>query len=188
MQILCILLRPTGARFSDKKRQQWDINKEPKGGVLVGVPLWGADVDFEYRVGSKDFLEQDILASFLEKHQAQLHGVQKVLEHAPEGRDAGTAVERVLRLCIVARLVHIARIFPPSFSVPVLMQCHQMTIQFVVQKLYAWKKTSFWNSVHEKRVMWNLELKIAEGGTGLIPQWKLADASSAASWLQPLQT
>ena len=32
VQILCILLRPTGARFSDKKRQQWDINKKPKGG------------------------------------------------------------------------------------------------------------------------------------------------------------
>ena len=48
VQILCILLRPAGARFSDKKRQQWDINKEPKGGVsLVGVPLWGPDVDFE---------------------------------------------------------------------------------------------------------------------------------------------
>ena len=36
--------------------------------------------------------------------------------------------------------------------------------------------------------MWNLELQIAEGGTGLIPQWKLAGASYAASWLQPLQT
>ena len=48
VKILCILLRPTGARFSDKKRRQWDINKEPKGGVsLVGVPLWGPDVDFE---------------------------------------------------------------------------------------------------------------------------------------------
>ena len=28
VQILCIVLRPTGARFSDKKRQKWDINKE----------------------------------------------------------------------------------------------------------------------------------------------------------------
>ena len=185
MQILCILLRPTGARFSDKKRQQWDINKEPKGGVLVGVPLWGADVDFEYRVGSKDFLEQDILASIVQKHEPQLQGLQKVLEHAPEGRDAGTAVERVLHLCIVARLVHIARIFPPSFSVPAFKKCHQMTIQFVVQKLYVWKKHYV---IQEKLVMWNLELQIAEGEAGLIPHWKLADASYVASWLQPLQT
>ena len=60
-----------------------------------------------------------------------------------------------------------------------------MTIQFVVQKLYVWKKH---HVIQEKLVMWNLELQIAEGGTGLIPQWKLADASFATSWLQPLQT
>ena len=97
----------------------------------------------------------------MQKHEAQLQGLQKVLEHAPEGRDAGTAVERVLRLCIVARLVHIARIFPPNFSVPVLKQCHQMTIQFVVQKLYAWKNTQFWSSAREKLALWHLELQIA---------------------------
>jgi hypothetical protein len=37
-------------------------------------------------------------------------------------------------------------------------------------------------------VRWNIELQIAEGGTGLVPQWKLADAAYVASWFQPLKT
>ena len=88
-------------------------------------------------------------------------------------------------MCITARLVHIARIFPSSFSVPILQQCHHMTLDFVMQQLYAWKETSFWDAQHKQLVRWNLELQIAEGGTGLVPQWKLADASYAASWFHP---
>ena len=33
-----------------------------------------------------------------------------------------------------------------------------------------------------------MELQVSEGGTDLVPQWKLADASYAASWFQPLRT
>ena len=128
------------------------------------------------RVGSKEFLEQEQFNLILQKHAAQLDGLKKVLDHAPYARDAGSAVERVLRLCTSARLVHFERNFPPSFSVPLLQQCHQKTLNFVVQHLYAWKDASFWNEMHKKLALWNLELQIAEGGAGLVPQWKLADA------------
>ena len=33
-----------------------------------------------------------------------------------------------------------------------------------------------------------MELRIEDGGTGLVPQWRLAHASFAASWFQPLAT
>ena len=63
-----------------------------------------------------------------------------------------------------------------------------MTIEFVFEKLFAWKASSFWDKFHKKLVQWNVELPIADGGTGLTPQWKLADASFAASWFQPFDT
>ena len=59
-------------------------------------------------------------------------------------RDAGSAVDRVLRVCVVARLVHIARISPPSFSVTLLKH-----LDLVVNYLHAWKQSSFWNEIHE---------------------------------------
>ena len=126
--------------------------------------------------------------SIVERHEAQLVALEKVLSHAPHARDAGTAVERVLRICVVSRLVHIARILPPCFSVDLLKHCHEFTMNFVVQHLYAWKKDSFWDKTHEKLARWNVELPIAEGGSGIVPQWRLAEASFAASWLQPLST
>ena len=58
----------------------------------------------------------------------------------------------------------------------------------LAEKALPSKTFSFWNETHEELVRWNLELQIAEGGTGLVPQWKLADASYAASWFQPLRT
>ena len=63
-----------------------------------------------------------------------------------------------------------------------------MTLDFVVQHLYKWKSFSFWNQLHKKLVKWNIELRIKDGGTGLIPHWRLAHASFAASWFQPLST
>ena len=93
VSILCILLQPTGARFSDEKRQQWDINADPQGGaILVGVPLWGPEVDFEYRVGSREFLEQYTPASVVQKHLEQLEALKRVIENAPDARDVGSAV------------------------------------------------------------------------------------------------
>ena len=93
VSILSVLFLRTGARFSVPKRQIWDISKDPTGGViLVGIPLWGPEVDFEYRVGSKNFREQDGLQSVLLQHQKELDALRKVIEHAPAGRDAGSAV------------------------------------------------------------------------------------------------
>ena len=73
-------------------------------------------------------------------------------------------------------------------TVDLLKRCHNLTLEFVLQRLYAWKNDSFWNKSHEKLVRWNVELPIAEGGAGYVPQWRLAEASFAASWLQPLST
>ena len=137
--ILCVLFQPAGATFNDKKKQVWDINANPQSGVeLVGMPLWGPEVDFQYRVGSKSFCEHEMYKSIVERHEAQLAALEKVLLHAPHARDAGTAVERTLRICVVSRLVHIARILPPCFSVDLLKHCHELTMNFVVQPLYAW--------------------------------------------------
>ena len=44
------------------------------------------------------------------------------------------------------------------------------------------------NDQHQKLVRWNVELRIKDGGTGLIPQYLLVHASYAASWFQPLCT
>ena len=49
-EIFSLILKPTGARFKDSKKRIWDINAEPEGGLkLVGVPLWGPEVNFDYR-------------------------------------------------------------------------------------------------------------------------------------------
>jgi hypothetical protein len=104
------------------------------------------------------------------------------------GRDARTSVERVLRFCVSARLVHLPRIFPPDFSIKLQQECHKMILEFVFQHLYEGTRFSFWNKLHERLVRWNLGLRIRDGGTGLIPQWRLAHTSFAASWFQPLST
>ena len=78
-----------------------DTKKEPLARGLVGVRLWEADVDFEYRVGCKTFLEHENFNSIVQQHRAQLNSLQKIIEYAPHARDAGSAVERVLRFHLV---------------------------------------------------------------------------------------
>ena len=43
-----------------------------------------------------------------------------------------------------------------------------MTLDFVTQHLYCWKNFSFWNHLHKKLVKWNIELRIKDGGTGIL--------------------
>ena len=177
-----------GVEFN-QKREDWDLAKDPEGGLkVVGIPLWGADQLFDHIVGSETTIRSQDLSHIVDSHARQLSALSSVVSHAPHGRDVGSCVERVVRLCVASRLVHIARIIPPEFSVPILKQCQAKTLDFVCHQLYAWKESSFWNAQHEKLVRWNVELPIKNAGTGLVPQWKLANASFAASWFQPIAT
>ena len=190
VDLLKVLLEPVGVVFNDSKRRDWNINREPEGGiVVVGIPLWSDKQLFCYAVGSESFIQgENFENKVLSQHEAQLTALEHVLDHAPPGRDVGSCVERVLRMCVAACLVHVARILPTDISRNLLFRCQEKTLNFVSAKLFAWKNSSFWNATHEKLVRWNVELRIKDGGTGLIPQYLLVHASYAASWFQPLCT
>ncbi|MEE3273846.1 MAG: hypothetical protein VX217_03250, partial [Acidobacteriota bacterium] len=181
------LFAPVGIVFVPEKEESWDSARLPEGGVItVGIPLWGfGEGKLEHGVGAAEFLRQRCLGSVIEKHKRCLSSLRQVIENAPRGRPVGDCVERVLRMCVVARTTHIARAYPPSVTKPILAQCDQATTEFAAKDLYGWTPELFWDEAHAESVACELQLPLREGGTGLIANSEVADAAYVSSFLEP---
>ena len=138
-------MAPLGVRFHGTA-EVWDSVADPDSGlVTLGVPLWSGHTSKDaaddtpsllYAVGQHAFVLAKCLDKLEQNYLDALAKLRDVLRHAPQGRDVHSSVERTLRLCIVPKLTHFARAFPPSLVRDALKRCDDATVQFVVTDLY----------------------------------------------------
>ena len=188
------LMEPLGVRFHASPAV-WDSVENPEEGLItLGIPMWAGPPSRDssageptllHAVGSDDFIIQRCLTKLERDYLDALEKLREVLSAAPSGRDVRSSVERTLRICIVPKLTHFARAFPPSLIKSTLKRCDAATLRFAIDELYAWSPEKFWTKQHERLVGLNLQLP---RGAGLIPQHQLCDSAYVASWLQPLAT
>ena len=188
------LMEPLGVRFHASPAV-WDSVANPEEGLItLGIPLWAGSPSRDssageptllHAVGSDDFIIQRCLTKLERDYLDALEKLREVLSAAPSGRDVRSSVERTLRICIVPKLTHFARAFPPSLIKSTLKRCDAATIRFAIDELYAWSPERFWTKKDEHLVGLNLQLP---RGAGLIPQHQLCDSAHVASWFQPLST
>ena len=146
------LMAPLGVRFHDSPAV-WDSAADPAGGLLtLGIPMWAGtpgrdssadDAVLLHAVGSDAFVLQQCLAKLERNYLDALDKLRDVLRHAPSGRDARSSVERTLRICIIPKLTHFARAFPPSLIKSTLKRCDAATIRFAIDELYGWSPERF---------------------------------------------
>ena len=197
-ELLQRLMRPLGVEFHEDA-EIWDSVQHPEGGmVVIGIPLWhgGRRITADDEepaillgVGPSNFIKENCLVNIESNYVTALDKLREVLQHAPAGRDVGTSVERTLRLCVVSKHTHIARVFPPPLVKDVLKKCDDATVLFAMHDLYGWSEDRFWNAKHRELVAKNLQLPLVHaGGAGLTPYHKVCHAAYAASWFQPAET
>ena len=112
---------PIGVELHPQKTVSWDALEEPESGVIViGLPLGGQypssehAAKFSHGVGPSSFIYEQCLTKIFSLHVDALEKLRELLRHAPKGRDVGTTVERLLRLCVIPCHIHIARVFPST--------------------------------------------------------------------------
>ena len=168
---------------------------EPRRGfVTLGIPLWHGscskhDLDGEpvvlHGVGPSEFIQATCLDKIEHDYLDALAKLQEVLEHAPEGRDVRSSVERALRICVIPKLNHVARAYPPLMVRGILKRCDRATLEFALEHLYQWPIERFWSKAHRSLVGMNLQLPLSASGAGLIPQ--LPQPTLLLGFSQPLR-
>ena len=117
------LMEPLGVRFHASPAV-WDSAANPEEGLItLGIPMWAGSPTRDasageptllHAVGSDDFIIQRCLTKLERDYLDALEKLRDVLSAAPSGRDVRSSVERTLRICIVPKLIYLARACPPS--------------------------------------------------------------------------